>query len=96
MDKLKKINKKKYKILKNPSNLVFSKLLKKGMILGRCKGKMEFGSRALGNRSIIADPSSSETIKKLMKKLNLEIFWMPFAPSVLDKFSKNTSILKKM
>ena len=95
LDKLKKINKKKYKILKNPSNLVFSKLLKKGMILGRCKGKMEFGSRALGNRSIIADPSSSKTIKKINEKIKSRDFWMPFAPSVLDKFSKKYFNIKK-
>ena len=95
LDKLKKINKKNYKILKNPSNLVFSKLLKKGMILGRCKGKMEFGSRALGNRSIIADPSSSETIKKINEKIKSRDFWMPFAPSVLDKFSKKYFNIKK-
>ena len=87
-NKIKKLDKKKFKIVKNPSNLAFAKLLKQGLILGRCKGKMEFGSRALGNRSILADPTSSETIKRINEKIKSRDFWMPFAPSVLDTYSK--------
>ena len=41
---------------------------------------MEFGSRALGNRSILADPSNLQTIKKLMIKLNQETFGCALRP----------------
>ena len=92
---LKKLNKKKYKIKKNPSNKLIANYLKEGLILGRCVGKMEFGARALGNRSIIADPRSYETIKKINKKIKSRDFWMPFAPSVLDKYAKNYFSIKK-
>ena len=94
-NKIKKLDKKKFKIVKNPSNLAFAKLLKQGLILGRCKGKMEFGSRALGNRSILADPTSSETIKRINEKIKSRDFWMPFAPSVLDTYSKKYFLIKK-
>ena len=93
--KIKKLNKKKFKIIKKPTNLFFAKLLKRGLILGRCKGKMEFGSRALGNRSILADPTSSETIKRINEKIKSRDFWMPFAPSVLDNCSKKYFSIKK-
>jgi carbamoyltransferase len=79
---------KKYKIIKNPSNKLISKLLFEGKIIGRCKGNMEFGARALGNRSILADPSSSDTIKKINQKIKSRDFWMPFAPSVLEEDAK--------
>ncbi len=92
---LKKLNRKKYKIKKNPSNKLIANLLKDGLILGRCVGKMEFGARALGNRSILADPRSYETIKKINKKIKSRDFWMPFAPSVIDKYAKNYFSIKK-
>ena len=79
---------KKYKIIKNPSNKLISKLLFEGKIIGRCKGSMEFGARALGNRSILADPSSADTIKKINEKIKSRDFWMPFAPSVLEEDAK--------
>ena len=92
---IKKLDKKKYLIKKNPSNEYIAELIKNGLILGRCKGKMEFGSRALGNRSIIADPRSSETINKINKKIKSRDFWMPFAPSVNEEFASKYFYLKK-
>lgn len=60
-------------------------LLADGMIVGWFQGRMEFGPRALGNRSILADPRN----KEMQKKLNLEIkfreSFRPFAPSVLEE-----------
>ena len=56
---------------------------------------MEFGSRALGNRSIVADPTSPETIKRINEKIKSRDFWMPFAPSVLENFSKKYFHVKK-
>ena len=43
---------------------------------------MEFGQRALGNRSIIADPRQSSSIQKINDKIKFRDFWMPFTPSM--------------
>ena len=93
--KIKKLNKKKFKIIKKPTNLFFAKLLKRGLILGRCKGKMEFGSRALGARSIIANAKGTDAIKKINDQVKKRDFWMPFAPSILSHRSKDYIINPK-
>jgi len=60
-------------------------LLNQGMIVGWFQGRMEFGPRALGNRSILADPRNTG----MQKRLNLEIKYResfrPFAPSILEE-----------
>ena len=58
-----------------------AKLLQEGRILGMVKGKMEFGPRALCNRSIIASPSDSEINTTLNQRLKRTEF-MPFAPVI--------------
>lgn len=45
--------------------------------------KAEFGARALGNRSIIADPRRADIIHHINKLVKMRDFWMPFAPSIL-------------
>ncbi|MEE9173701.1 MAG: carbamoyltransferase C-terminal domain-containing protein [Thermoplasmata archaeon] len=60
-------------------------LVLKGEIVARCRGRMEFGARALGNRSILsdaADLTSIETINSIIKNRD---FWMPFAPVILKE-----------
>lgn len=57
-------------------------LLAQHNILGRLSGRMEWGSRALGNRSIIANASRLENIRKLNAAIKMRDFWMPFAPSI--------------
>ena len=57
--------------------------LAQGNIVGRVAGRMEFGARALGNRSILADPRSPEVIKKINYQIKNRDFWMPFTPSML-------------
>lgn len=59
--------------------------LVQGKIVARSSGKMEFGARALGNRSILADPRSSDVVKKINEKIKNRDFWMPFAPTILRK-----------
>lgn len=54
-----------------------------GRILGRVSGRMEFGARALGNRSILADPRSAAVIRKINSQIKNRDFWMPFTPSML-------------
>lgn len=52
-------------------------------VVGWFQGKMEFGPRALGNRSIIGNPMSSETQKNMNLKIKFRESFRPFAPSVL-------------
>ncbi|MGZ3861823.1 MAG: carbamoyltransferase family protein [Bacteroidia bacterium] len=60
-----------------------AKLIAEGNIIGWFQGRMEFGPRALGNRSILADPRNSEMQKKLNLKIKFRESFRPFAPSVL-------------
>lgn len=57
--------------------------LSEGNAIGWMQGKMEFGPRALGNRSIIADPRSPMMQKQLNLKVKYRESFRPFAPSVL-------------
>ena len=57
-------------------------------VVGWFQGQMEFGPRALGNRSILANPLSQETQKNLNLKIKFRESFRPFAPSILaDKVS---------
>lgn len=65
-----------------------AKKLKKGEIVAVCIGKMEFGSRALGHRSFICDPSNLKAKERLNDLIKQRDFWMPFTPSILsDNFN---------
>ena len=63
-------------------------LLSTGEVVGRINlsEPMEFGARALGNRSFLADPRSQETINTINRLIKVRDFWMPFAPSILDEY----------
>ncbi len=54
-----------------------------GKTVARFAGKMEFGARALGNRSILANPSKPEVVRKINEQIKNRDFWMPFAPTIL-------------
>ncbi|MCP4270031.1 MAG: hypothetical protein GY777_31395 [Candidatus Brocadiaceae bacterium] len=60
-------------------------MLAEGHIVGRMSGKMEWGARSLGNRSIVADPRSQAIIHRINKAIKMRDFWMPFAPAVLEE-----------
>ena len=70
-----------------------AELLACGEVVARCKGRMEFGARALGNRSILAHPGSWPTIHTINRMIKQRDFWMPFAPSILaehaDRYLEN-------
>ena len=55
-----------------------------GNAIGWFQGRMEFGPRALGNRSIIADPRNSTMQKNLNLKVKFRESFRPFAPSILE------------
>lgn len=58
-------------------------LLSQGNIVARMGGRMEFGARALGNRSILANPTDPWVIRKINDQIKGRDFWMPFAPVIL-------------
>jgi len=60
-----------------------AQLLVDGEIVARACGRMEFGARALGNRSILADPGQPGIVPRINKIIKMRDFWMPFAPSIL-------------
>jgi carbamoyltransferase len=56
-------------------------LLAEGKIIGWFQGRMEFGPRALGSRSILADPRDPEMNAKVNNAVKFREWWRPFAPS---------------
>ena len=66
-----------------------AKELSNSKTVGWFQGKMEFGPRALGGRSILADPRSSKMQKELNLKIKFRESFRPFAPSVLREDLKN-------
>ncbi len=73
-----------------------AKELSNGKVVGWFQGKMEFGPRALGSRSILADPRPLEMQKKLNLKIKFRESFRPFAPAILEEkvnsFFKTNSI----
>jgi carbamoyltransferase len=62
---------------------VVAEKLAEGCIVARAKGGVEFGARALGNRSILARADSPGAVRIINQMVKNRDFWMPFAPSVL-------------
>jgi carbamoyltransferase len=60
-----------------------AQMLADGKILGWFQGRMEFGPRALGARSILADPRDPEMNAKVNNAVKFREWWRPFAPSML-------------
>jgi carbamoyltransferase len=60
-----------------------AQMLANGKILGWFQGRMEFGPRALGARSILADPRDPEMNAKVNNAVKFREWWRPFAPSLL-------------
>ncbi len=72
-----------------------AELLSKNNIVARFKSNSEWGARALGNRSILANPSDLNTINKINSMIKKRDFWMPFAPSILNEDLKKFFKVKK-
>ncbi|MDD3877154.1 MAG: carbamoyltransferase [Bacteroidales bacterium] len=64
-----------------------SVLLSEGNVVGWFQGRMEFGPRALGNRSILGDARNSEMQKKLNLKIKFREGFRPFAPSANSEYA---------
>ena len=82
------INKIDYKFLETNSLLqTVAKLIVEGNVVGWYQGKMEWGPRALGNRSIIADPRNVKMKDILNEKIKHRESFRPFAPCILEEYT---------
>jgi carbamoyltransferase len=74
-----------YQRLEDPNEIMetTARALAAGQVVGWFRGRMEFGPRALGNRSILADPRRPEVQSLLNQKVKFREGFRPFAPAVL-------------
>jgi carbamoyltransferase len=63
-------------------NETIAGLLAEGEIVAVCRGHMEWGARALGNRSILSCAADPRRIGEINNMIKMRDFWMPFAPSI--------------
>ncbi len=98
----KEINKFNYEIIDNKDNL-YSKIAKyifENKVIGHFNGKMEFGARALGNRSILANPCNPQIKDIINKKIKRRESFRPFAPAILyenkNEWFENTKLNEYM
>jgi carbamoyltransferase len=71
-----------FETMDNPAKTI-ARLLADGKVVARCNGPMEVGARALGNRSLLADPSNADVVERINFVIKQRDFWMPFAPAML-------------
>jgi len=67
----------------------------KGKIIGWFQGRMEYGPRALGNRSILADPRRKDMQEQLNRKVKRREGFRPFAPAVLEEQASEYFVLDR-
>ena len=72
-----------------------AEVLARGDVVARAKGRMEFGARALGNRSILARADNMEAVRIINDMIKNRDFWMPFAPAVLAERAEDYYIKPK-
>ena len=91
------ILKSKLKYIKSGKNLtnITAQYLSEGKLVGWFQGNMEFSHRALGNRSILADPRNSKMKDLVNKAIKFRESFRPFAPAVLDSEAHKIFDMKK-
>lgn len=62
-----------------------AKLLTQNQVVGRFAGRSEWGARALGNRSILANAQNRDTVRVINEMIKNRDFWMPFASSIIEE-----------
>lgn len=77
-----------YQKVENPAR-VAAYYIANGKIIGWFQGKMEFGQRALGNRSILADPRNKDAKDLVNKTVKFRETFRPFAPATLHEYGKD-------
>ncbi len=76
-----------YQLLDEPQLLDrVTDLILSGKVVGWFRGRMEFGARALGNRSLIADPRRTDMRDIINLKIKFREKFRPFAPSILEEY----------
>ena len=88
-DQLKKLKARYTKKSSSEISSIVAKELSNGKTVGWFQGRMEFGPRALGGRSILADPRSDKMQKELNLKIKFRESFRPFAPSILREEVSN-------
>lgn len=68
---------------------IAAELLAQGQVVARCKGRMEWGARSLGNRSILAPANDYRVVDTINAMIKMRDFWMPFAPAIIDECKEN-------
>jgi carbamoyltransferase len=68
-------------------NILIVDALLRGEVVGIFRGRMEFGARALGNRSLVADPRRQDMRDLINTKIKFREKFRPFAPSVLEEYA---------
>lgn len=76
-------------------NPLVGRLLAENNVIARFAGRMEWGARALGNRSILANPREWPNVEKINAMIKKRDFWMPFAPSMLAEHSERLIVNPK-
>ena len=84
-------NKPTYKII-NDVPVKIAKILHEGNPVAWFQGRMEFGPRALGGRSIIGSPSAKGVADRINEQIKFRERWRPFCPSMLDRVAKEMFI----
>lgn len=69
----------------NNINAAIANLLAQGEIVANCRGRMEWGARALGNRSILTSAENYRSVDTINQMIKMRDFWMPFAPSIREE-----------
>lgn len=85
-----------YTVVENEADLSaqVADLLAQGKVVGWFQGRMEYGPRALGNRSILGDPRNAQMQKRLNLKIKYREGFRPFAPAVLEDYTEKYFDLK--
>jgi carbamoyltransferase len=73
-----------------------AELLAAGEVVARHCGREEFGARALGNRSILANPRDMNVVRTINEAIKSRDFWMPFAASILAERASDYVVNPKM
>ena len=75
-----------FEVLQNPTRKA-AELIHEGHLVGWFQSRMEFGSRSLGNRCILANPMSAQSVESVNKKIKFRERWRSFSPSMLDSLA---------
>jgi len=83
-----------HEYIKDVDKYVGEKLVE-GKVIARCTGRLEWGARALGNRSILARSDNPRVVRNINAMIKFRDFWMPFASTIIAERSNEYLINPK-